>query len=192
MQATNRKDMSIDEFLQQTIKPNRHVQNFLRRTRLPSSVLGLALLLACSFGCAPDSSQGDGNRSSSASGLNSLPELTDEVIRERINYTRVRQIPEENGIAEPISWTFVENEPKEIAVVEKQLEGERATIILDIKTRSTPNARDRRVLAGQIRTEWELRTGWVLRQWEIVKTENVSMKYRNIPKPPPPAENSNR
>jgi len=159
-------------------------------TFLLSSFLGLALLLACSFGCAPSSSPGDGKQSPSASASNDLPELTDEVIREQINDTRVRQVPEENGTAEPISWSFDEEEPKEIAVIEKQMEGERATIVLDIKTRSASNAREQRYLAGQIRTQWELKTGWVLRKWEIVKTENISMKYRNLPKPP--AQNSNR
>ncbi len=123
------------------------------------------MLLACSFGCAPSSSQGDGNQSpTSSSASNDLPELTEETIRERINDTCVRQVPEENGTAEPISWSFFEEEPKEIVVVEKQIEGERATIVLDIKTRSASDARNQRSLAGQIRTEWELKTGWVLRQ----------------------------
>lgn len=185
MRATNRKYMNTDEFLPSTIISIRRVQNVPRRTFLLSSFLGLALLLACSSGCAPSSSPGDGKQSGSASSASKdLPEITEETIRERINNTRVRQIPEENGTAEPISWTFVENEPKEIHVVEKQMEGERATIVLDIKTSSAPNARDQRYLAGQIRTQWELQTGWALRQWEIVKTENISMKYRNLPKPP--------
>jgi hypothetical protein len=119
-----------------------------------------------------------------------LPELTEEVIRERINDAGVWEVPEENGTAEPINWSFDENEPKEIAVVEKQIEGERATIVLDIKTRSASHVRNPRSLAGQIRTEWELKTGWVLRRWGIVRTENISMKYINLPKPP--AQNSNR
>jgi hypothetical protein len=119
-----------------------------------------------------------------------LPELTEETIREQINETRVWEVPEENGAAEPITWNFDEDEPKEIAVVEKQVEAERAMIVLDIKTRSAPGWRNPRSLEGQIRTQWELRTGWVLRKWEIVKTENISMKYKNLPKPP--AQNSNR
>ncbi len=191
MQATNRKDMRLDKFLPLTIGLIRHVRNVPRRTFLLSSFLGLALLLACSFGCAPDSSQGGGKQSPPASSAsNDLPELTEDIISERINDTRIRQVPEETGTAEPISWGFDEEEPKEITVVEKQMEGGRATIVLDIKTRSTPNARDQRFLAGQIHTEWELKTGWALRKWEIVKTENVSMKYRNLPKPH--AQNFNR
>jgi hypothetical protein len=190
MQATNAKDMRTDELLPVTMKSIRHVRNAPRATFLISSFLGLAFLLACSFGCAPSSSQDDGKQSPSASASNDLPELTEEMIHERINDADVREVPEENGTAEPISWSFDEEEPKEIAVVEKQMDGERGTIVLDIKTRSASNVRNPRYLAGQIRTEWELKTGWVLRKWEIVKTENISMKYRNLPKPP--AQNSNR
>ena len=190
MQATNRKAMRTDEFLPLTMRSIRHAWNVPRATFLLSSFLGLALLLACSSGCAPSSSQGDGKQSPSSSASNDLPELTEEVIHERINDAGVREVPEENGAAEPISWSFDEEEPKEITVVEKQTEGECATIVLDIKTRSASNARNPRYLAGQIRTKWELKTGWALRKWEIVRTENISMKYRNLPKPS--AQNSNR
>lgn len=158
------------------------------RDILTFNILGLGLLLACSFGCAPSSSQGDGKYDSSAS--NDLPELTEDIIRERINYAFIREIPEENSAAEPINWRFDEDEPKEIAVVEKQMEGARATVLLDIKTRSASYVRNPRSLAGQVRTQWQLKTGWALRKWEIVETENISMKYKNLPKPP--AQNSNR
>ncbi|HEX8268080.1 MAG TPA: hypothetical protein VF596_21960 [Pyrinomonadaceae bacterium] len=191
MQANNRKYMRTDEFLQLTMSLIRRVRNVPRARFLRSSFLGLVLLLACSSGCAPSSSQGDGKQSGSASSTsNDVPELSEEVIYERINDARVREIPEENGTGDPIFWSFDEDEPKEITVVEKQIEGERATIVLDIKTRSAPDVRNPRSLAGQIRTKWELQTGWVLRRWEIVKTENISMKYKNLPKPP--AQNSNR
>lgn len=157
-----------------------------RRASLLSTFLGLALLLAGSFGCAPSSSQGDGKQNPSAD----LPELTEEIIRERINDAYVREVPEENGTADPINWRFDEYEPKEITVVEKQMDGERATVLLDIKTRSASDMHNPRYLAGQIRTIWKLKTGWALRKWEIVDTENISMKYKNLPKPP--AQNSNR
>lgn len=173
------------------MKTIRRIRRLPRRAFRLSSFLGLALLLACSFACAPSTSQGDGKQSGSASSAsNDMPELTEEVIHERINYTRVREVPEENGTAEPIVWNFDEDEPKEIAVVEKQIEGDRATIVLDIKTSAAPYVRNPRSLAGRIRTHWELKTGWVLRKWEIVKIENISMKYKNLPKPP--AQNSNR
>ena len=191
MQATNRKNMRTNKFLMPTMETIRHVRRLPRETFRLSSFLGLVLLLACSFGCAPSSSQGDGKQSGAASSAsNDLPELTEEVIYERINDTHVREIPEESGTGDPIFWSFDEDEPKEITVVEKRMESERATIVLDIKTRSAPDVRNPRSLAGQIRTEWKLETGWVLRRWEIVKTENISMKYKNLPKPP--AQNSNR
>lgn len=192
MRATNWKNLQISKFSLLTVNLMRRVRNAPRRTFSPSAFLGFSLLLVNSFGCAPPASPGDGNQSpsSSSASTNDLPEITEEMIRERINDARVRQVPEENGTAEPISWGFDENEPKEITVVEKQIEGTRATIVLDIKTKSAPKAREPRLLAGQIRTNWELQTGWVLRRWEIVKAENVSMKYRNLPVPP--AQNSNR
>lgn len=172
------------------IKSLQRVWNAPRPMFLLTKSLTLTLLLAASFGCAPSSStDGDGKPDSSASG--NIPEITEETIRERIIGTRVRQVPEENGTGEPISWGFDEDEPKEIVVVEKQVEGATATIVLDIKTGSAPRSREPRSLAGQIRTQWTLETGWVLRRWEIVRIENVSMKYKNLPKPSPES-NSNR
>lgn len=178
------------EYLSVILRSIQRVRNLSRALCLCASFLGLGLLLGSLSGCAPASSQGEGKQSASAPASNDLPELTDEIIRERINDAFVREVPEETGTAEPINWSFDENEPKEIVVVEKQIDGATATIVLDIKTRSSSNTRNPRYLAGQLRTKWELKTGWVLRKWEIVRTENISMKYKNLPKPP--AQNSNR
>ena len=147
-----------------------------------------AALLAC--GGPPSSSD------RSASG--EMPEITDELIYDRINDAWVRDVPPEDpapgdsGPHEPIFWNFDHDEPKEIAVVDKQQNGTHATIVLDIKTSSAPRARGaKRQLSGQIKTEWELRTGWALRRWEIVHTENISMKYKDLPKPPSDNSNTN-
>lgn len=191
MPATKRKNMHTDKFTLLTRRLIKFVWNEPRERFLPASFLGLILLLAASFGCAPPASTGDGRQSDSASsGSNDFPEITDEIIQERINNAYLRDVPEENGTAEPINWSFDEDEPKEIRVVEKKIDGERAAIILEIKTRSSPRTRNPRELAGQIRTEWKLETGWALRKWEIIEAENISMKYKNLPKPP--AQNSNR
>lgn len=147
-------------------------------------------MLTISFGCAPPST-GDGKQNDSASSApNDIPEITDEKIRQEINDVYLREVPEETGTGETISWRVDENEPKEFTVIEKKLEGNRATIVLDIKTGTAPNAPSPKYLAGQIRTNWELQTGWAMRTWEIVETENISVKYKNLPKTP--AQNSNR
>ena len=191
MRATNRKHMVKNELLKRLTGSIPYIQNESRPAFTLSSFLALALLFACSFGCAPSSSRGDGEQSGSASSTsNETPEITDEKIREEINDVYIREVPEENGTGEPISWRIDQDEPKEFTVVDKQVEGARATITIDIKTQSAPGARTPRYLAGQIRTKWELQTGWALRTWEIVETENVSLKYKNLPKPP--AQNSNR
>ena len=144
------------------------------------------LLVAGSFGCAP--SQHSGGQDPSSPGSQAIPELTKEIIDERINGRRVYEVPPESGVGDPIPWGFDEDEPKEIVVVDQQVNGPRATVILDIKTSSVPRrGRQQRQLAGQIRTDWELKTGWVLRRWEIVNTENISMKYVDLPLQPSPS-----
>ena len=173
-----------------TVRSIRRDRSSLRVTLL----LGSLVLLA-TFGCGGPPSTGGGAPSSTGD----IPEITDDLINERINEAWVREVLEEKGTAPPISWNFDRDEPKQIVVVDKQVDGTRATIVLDIKTESSPRARAKRQLAGQIRTEWELRTGWVLRRWEIVDTENISMKYKNLEFPPgqnsnlaaPPGRNSN-
>lgn len=144
-------------------------------------VLVSSILLGGTIGCAPSSQLGRQDSPTSAS--QDLPPLTKDIIDERINDARVYDVLPESGTGDPIPWGFDHDEPKEIIVVDQQMNGSKATIILDIKTQSSPRARTQRHLAGQIRTVWSLETGWVLRRWEIVNTENISMKYRDLPKP---------
>ena len=155
------------------------------------SALLLSLLLVISWGCGGPPSASTSPTGGQPADGGAIPEITQELIDERINDAWVREVPEETGIAQPISWNFDRDEPKVVTVVDKQVNGTSATIVLDIKTESSPRARAKRQLAGQIRTEWALRTGWVLRKWEIVDTENISMKYKDLSVPPPPA-NANR
>jgi hypothetical protein len=143
------------------------------------------VVVSLSLACAPQVGK---NRGGSASA--ERPELTEDTIRERLMFARVFDIPEETGAGETISWGFYSDEPKEITVVERVDDGDRSTIVLDIKTRSSARAREPKSLSGQVRTYWELETGWVLRKWRIVNTENISMKYKKLPKPP--EQNSNR
>ena len=149
-------------------------------------LLAVALLLACSIACGPPASQNGAGAADPASA--ETPELSDEIIHRRINETRVYDVAPESGTGEPIAWSFDEDEPKEIAIVEKQIDGNSAIVTLDIKTQSSPRARIHRELWGRIRTHWRLESGFVLRRWEIVNTENLSMKYRDLPKqtPSPP------
>jgi hypothetical protein len=158
-----------------------------RLTLVLSAFLGSVLLLAFLYGCAAPS---QGEQNSPPSGSQDTPELTKEIIDGRINDTRVYEVMPESGTGDPIAWSFDEDEPKEIVVVDQQINGVAATVVLDIKTQSSPRANNLRYLAGQIRTEWRLETGWVLRQWKIVDTENISMKYKDLPKPAAP-QNSN-
>jgi hypothetical protein len=110
------------------------------------------------------------------------PEITEEKIRYDIDGRRVEGVPEESNAAPPINWTFLPDEPKEFTVLEKQMNDDQATIVIDMKTRSVEGSGNPRQLNGKLRLHYELQTELVLRKWRIVEVENISMKYRNGPK----------
>ena len=108
------------------------------------------------------------------------PEITVEKIREDINGRQV-SVPAEGDASEPSSWRFYPNEPKEIEIVEKQLAGDKATLVIDMRTRTSPRAEQQGItkkLAGRLRLDYELQSGLVLRKWEIVRIENISFAYQ--------------
>ncbi len=113
------------------------------------------------------------------------PELTKEKILETLNDARVRSVPEQANASKPISWNFDSDEPKEFKAIETQSDGDKATVVMDLTTRSAAEARNPQELSGKIRLHYELQRGLVLRQWQIVKVENISMTYRNLVKPEP-------
>ena len=108
------------------------------------------------------------------------PEITLETIREDLNGKRV-EVPAEGGASEPSSWRFYPSEPKEIEILEKQLAGDKATLIIDMRTRTSPRAEQQGIkkkLAGKLRLHYELNSYFVVRKWEIVKIENISFAYQ--------------
>ncbi|MCA1636720.1 MAG: hypothetical protein LC802_24415 [Acidobacteria bacterium] len=124
-----------------------------------------ALAVACEGGKPPETPR---------------PEITLENIREDINGEWV-EVPAEGGAAEPSSWRFDRSEPKEIEIVEKQLAGNKATFVIDMRTRTSPRAEQqgsKKKLAGRLRLHYELQSGFVLRKWEIVWVENISFAYQ--------------
>lgn len=109
-----------------------------------------------------------------------LPEITLENIPEHLNGQRV-SVPAEVGSSEPTSWRFFLNEPKEIEILEKQLAGDKATLVIDLRTRTSPRAEQQGItkrLAGRLRLHYELKSYFVVRKWEIVRIENISFKYQ--------------
>src|SRR4051794_34670274 len=92
---------------------------------LSKTMLGTALLVAVfCIGCVPPP------RDAPDGGSQEIPALTKEVIDERINGARVYDVKPESGNGEPTPWGFDYDEPKEITVVDQQMNGDHATIIL--------------------------------------------------------------
>ncbi|HEX8474878.1 MAG TPA: hypothetical protein VF666_12675 [Pyrinomonadaceae bacterium] len=108
------------------------------------------------------------------------PEITVETIREDINGERV-EVLAEGGASEPSSWQFYGPEPKEIEILEKQVAGDRATLVIDMRTRTSPRSEQQgntKKLAGKLRLHYELQSGLAMRKWEIVQIENISFTYQ--------------
>jgi hypothetical protein len=108
------------------------------------------------------------------------PDITAEKIRDDLNGERVR-VPAEDGAAEPSSWRFFLNEPKELEILDTQMDGDRATIVVNLRTGTSPRAEQqgiRKKLAGNIRLYYELHTYVAVRRWEIVRIENLTFAYQ--------------
>jgi len=115
---------------------------------------------------------------------NPRPEITVETILEDLDRQRI-DVPAEEGSSEPSSWRFFPNEPKEIQILEKKVTGDKAILVIDLKTRTSPRAEEQGIkkrLAGKIRLHYELKSYLVVRKWEITGMENISFAYQKEPK----------
>jgi hypothetical protein len=137
-----------------------------RRTLPLLSLLFLSVLAAaCESGPPPEDKR---------------PEITLEKIREGLNGKYV-EVPAEDDASKPTHWRFFPGEPKEIKILETQLSGERATVTIDLLTRTSPRSEEqgyKKKLAGRLRLHYELQTGFALRTWEIVRIDNISFAFQ--------------
>jgi len=97
-------------------------------------------------------------------GCSSHPKITLETIQKDIVGKNTGE-----GI---MSWTFDKNEPREISIVESKYEGDKATIIIDMKTQSAPGSFMRLQFAGKLRLHYE----WIANEWNLTRAENLTFK----------------
>jgi hypothetical protein len=143
-----------------------------------------AALCAAAFGWACGGGGGGGQPQ-----LSATPEQRPDIdINKVINTGWVEAVPAADGKGRPASWGFAEREPKEITVVEQKVEGDRATFVVDIKTRSHPRDRRQMSLEGRLKLHMELRTEFIFREWRVVDVENISFKYTMLNPPPSPPD----
>lgn len=116
------------------------------------------------------------------------PELNVETIKQAINGAWIEGVPAADGKSKPESWGFERSEPKEIEIVEQKIEGDRATFLINMKTRSTPRARRQMSLEGQLRLHMRLETELFFREWDVEDVENISFKYTMLNPTPSPGE----
>ncbi len=101
-------------------------------------------------------------------GCSSHPKITLEAIQKDI----VGKSTDE-GIK---SWLFSQNEPREISIVEEKYDGNKAAIIIDMKTKDLPGkgwfAPATTHMAGKLRLNYE----WIAKEWNLVRIENLTFK----------------
>ena len=108
------------------------------------------------------------------------PDITVETILEDLNGQRVH-VPAEDGAAEASTWRFFLNEPKEVEILDKQISGDKAILIIELRTSTSPRAEQQGIkkkLAGKLRLHYALQSYFVVRNWEIVGMENISFAYQ--------------
>ena len=72
-------------------------------------------------------------------------------------------------------WTFDESEPREISILESNYNGDKAKIVINIKTQNNPRTQPTFHLVkmkGRLRLHYE----WIVGRWDLVKIENLSFK----------------
>jgi hypothetical protein len=116
------------------------------------------------------------------------PDLDLETVKRAINGAWVEGVPAADGQGKPQNWGFAHNEPKEIEIVEQKVEGDKAVLVVNMKTRSHPRDRRQMSLEGQLRLHMRLETELFFREWDVEDVENISFKYtmlQPLPSPPP-------
>jgi hypothetical protein len=71
-----------------------------------------------------------------------------------------------------LSWQFEKDEPREIKILETHYSGNKATIIIDMKTESAPRSLTHTKMSGRLRLQYE----WIANEWNLVQVENLTFK----------------
>ena len=71
-----------------------------------------------------------------------------------------------------LGWRFEKAEPREIAVMQSDYSGDKAAIVINMKTESAPGSFSKSKMAGKLRLHYE----WVAGTWTLVRVENLDFK----------------
>ena len=99
----------------------------------------------------------------------SHPKITLETIQ--------RDIVEKHTDEGVNSWTFGRDESREISIIESKCEGDKTTIIIDMKTQGAAGWRAK--MAGKLRLHYE----WIADEWNLTRVENLTFKKFGDKKP---------
>jgi hypothetical protein len=147
---------------------NKPAANLLRL--LLSALLLLGALAAC--GESPSDAAGSANVRAADQGgsQNDIP--VEKVVRDVVG--RVVPITEASGEGAPTDWTFEADEFKQVEIVESQLTGNTASIVIFMTTRNNPGPNEDAVqVSGKLQLRYERANG----RWNLKAIENLNFRY---------------
>jgi len=137
-------------------------------------LFSLAALLCALTACgeSPQSTAGDSNMRAADQGANPMEIAVEKIARDLVG--RVVPITELAGDGTPTDWTFEAEEFKQVEIVDTQINGNTATIVIFMTTRNNAGPEDDAVqVSGKLQLRYE-REG---DRWNLKTIENLTFRY---------------
>ena len=137
---------------------------------LSSTALLLGALAAC--GESPTATADSANVRAADQGAGQKEIPVEKIVRDVVG--RVVPITEVRGDGAPTDWTFEADEFKQVEIVEAQVTGNSASIVILMTTRNNPGPNEDAVqVSGKLQLRYE-RTG---SRWDLKAIENLNFRY---------------
>jgi len=137
---------------------------------LLSSLLLLGALSACGESPTGTADNANVRAADQGSSQNDLP--VEKIIRDVVG--RVVPITEARGDGAPTDWTFEADEFKQVEIVESQLTGNTASVVIFMTTRNNPGPDEDAVqVSGKLQLRYERANG----RWNLKAIENLNFRY---------------
>jgi hypothetical protein len=137
---------------------------------LLSAALLLGALAAC--GESPTATADNANMRAADQGAGQKEIPVEKIVRDVVG--RVVPITEVRGDGAPTDWTFEADEFKQVEIVEAQVTGNSAAIVILMTTRNNPGPNEDAVqVSGKLQLRYERAGG----RWNLKAIENLNFRY---------------
>ena len=137
-------------------------------------LLSIALLLGALTACgeSPSGTADSANVRAADQGASQKDIPVEKIVRDVVG--RVVPITEVTGDGTPTDWTFEADEFKQVEIVETQVTGNTASIVIFMTTRNNPEPKEDAVqVSGKLQLRYERESG----RWNLKAIENLTFRY---------------